>query len=42
MLNYEQTDEELIKQFQGGNIRAFNELVNRYKDRLLNYVYHFF
>ena len=42
MLNYEHTDEELISQFQGGNIKAFNELVNRYKDRLLNYVYHFF
>jgi len=42
MLNYEHTDEELIKQFQDGNVRAYNELVNRYKDRLLNYVYHFF
>ena len=42
MLNYEHTDEELISQFQDGNIKAFNELVNRYKDRLLNYVYHFF
>tara|TARA_Y100001968_G_scaffold149901_1_gene137174 strand:+ start:237 stop:812 length:576 start_codon:yes stop_codon:yes gene_type:complete len=42
MLNYEQTDEELISQFQDGNVKAFNELVNRYKDRLLNYVYHFF
>ena len=42
MLNYEQTDEQLISQFQDGNVKAFNELVNRYKDRLLNYVYHFF
>ena len=42
MLNYEQTDEQLISQFQNGNVKAFNELVNRYKDRLLNYVYHFF
>ncbi len=42
MLNYDHTDEELIKQFQGGNVRAYNELVNRYKDKLLNYVYHFF
>ena len=42
MLNYKHTDEELIKQFQDGNIRAYNELVNRYKDRLLNFVYHFF
>ena len=42
MLNYDHTDEELIKQFQSGNVRAYNELVNRYKDKLLNYVYHFF
>ena len=42
MLNYEQTDEELISQFQNGNINAFNELVNRYKDKLLNFVFYFF
>ncbi|MEA1986904.1 MAG: sigma-70 family RNA polymerase sigma factor [Candidatus Marinimicrobia bacterium] len=33
------TDEELILQFQKGNERAYLELVNRFKDRLLNFVF---
>ncbi len=32
------TDEELIKEFQNGNVEAFEELVKRYKDPLFNYV----
>ncbi|MCF7801526.1 MAG: sigma-70 family RNA polymerase sigma factor [Candidatus Marinimicrobia bacterium] len=35
------TDEQLIAQFQAGKESAFIELVNRYKDRLLNFVYRF-
>lgn len=35
------TDEELIARFQEGDIRAYNEIVNRYKDKLLNFVYRF-
>ena len=42
MYNFKKTDEELIFQFQQGNIGAFNELVQRYKDKLLNYVYYYF
>ena len=35
------TDEELIKDFQNGNINSYNHLVYRYKDRLFNYIYQF-
>ena len=35
------TDEELIAEFQGGDEKAFIELVDRYKDRLINFVYRF-
>jgi len=42
MYNFKKTDEELIIQFQQGNTGAFNELVQRYKDKLLNYVYYYF
>ena len=41
MLKYENTDEELIEKFQNGDIGAFNKIVLRYKDRLLNFIYHF-
>lgn len=37
----DKTDEELIKDFQEGNITSYNHLVFRYKDRLLNYIYQF-
>ena len=30
------TDEQLIAEFQNGNENAFVELVDRYKDRLVN------
>jgi RNA polymerase sigma-70 factor (ECF subfamily) len=36
-----ETDEELILQFQQGAERAFNLLVGRYKDPLMNFVYRF-
>lgn len=35
------TDEELVKRFQNGDQRAYVELVKRYKDRLLNFVYRY-
>lgn len=35
------TDETLIAQFQRGDVQAFDVLVHRYKDQLLNYVYRF-
>ena len=35
------TDEELIARFQQGDVQAFDTLVRRYKDQLLNYVYRF-
>jgi RNA polymerase sigma-70 factor (ECF subfamily) len=34
-------DEELIERFQKGDVYAFEQIVNRYKDPLLNFVYHF-
>ena len=37
--NKKYSDEELILQFQKGNERAYLEIVNRYKDRLLNFVF---
>ena len=35
------TDEELISRFQNGDERAYVELVYRYKDKLLNFVFQF-
>ena len=35
------TDEELVKRFQEGDERAYIQLVKRYKDRLLNFVYRY-
>ena len=35
------SDEVLIKDFQKGNIKSYNQLVYRYKDRLFNYIYQF-
>lgn len=35
------TDEELIARFQNGDEYAFDEIVKRYKDRLLNFVFRF-
>ncbi|HMS63789.1 MAG TPA: sigma-70 family RNA polymerase sigma factor [Ignavibacteria bacterium] len=35
------TDEELILRFQKEDVKAFNEIVFRYKDRLINFLYRF-
>lgn len=35
------TDEELIARFQEGDEQAYVELVNRYRDRLMSFVYRF-
>ena len=41
MSDFQITDEVLIKQFQDGDIRSYNQLVHRYKDKLLNFVHGF-
>jgi RNA polymerase sigma-70 factor (ECF subfamily) len=38
---YKISDEELIRRFQLGDEEAFEEIVNRYSDRLLNFAYRF-
>ena len=35
------TDEQLIKDFQAGDSHAFEELVERYKNRIYNFIYRF-
>ena len=35
------TDEQLMKQFQNGDRQAYNQLVTKYRDKLINYVYLF-
>ena len=35
------SDEELIEQFQNENLYAFEEIVRRYKDQLVNFAYRF-
>lgn len=35
------TDEELIVIFQNGDVNAFNELVHRYKDKIVNFLYRY-
>ena len=35
------TDEELIARFQEGDEQAYTELVNRYRDKLMTFVYRF-
>jgi RNA polymerase sigma-70 factor (ECF subfamily) len=37
----EPSDEELIERFQHGDLYAFDMIVRRYKDQLLNFVYRF-
>ena len=38
---YLYTDEQLISRFQAGDENAYVELVNRFKDKLTNFVYYF-
>ena len=35
------TDEQLIARFQAGDENAYIELVNRFRDRLINFVFQF-
>ena len=35
------TDEQLMKRFQEGDENAYSELVNRYKDKLINFIYNY-
>lgn len=35
------SDEDLILQFQNGNVYAFEQIVTRYKDQLVNFAYRF-
>lgn len=39
---FKYSDEKLILRFQEGDINAYNELVKRYKERLLNFVLRYF
>ena len=39
--DFRYSDEELIARFQEGDEQAYIELVNRYRDRLMNFVYRF-
>ena len=41
MSDYQLSDERLIEKFRNGEVNAYNELVKRYKDRLLNFIYRF-
>ena len=41
MSDYQISDEVLIKQFQDGDVRSFNQIVLRYKDRLIYFVHGF-
>lgn len=39
--NSKPTDEELIARFQEGNMYAYDQIVHRYQDQLVNFVYMF-
>ena len=38
---YRYSDEQLMLLFQGGNENAYIELVNRYKDKLINFIFNY-
>jgi len=38
---YIYTDEELMKRFQDGDENAYTELVNRYRDKILNFIFNY-
>ena len=38
---YIYSDEQLMLLFQGGNENAYIELVNRYKDKLINFIFNY-
>ena len=39
--NVHLTDEELIERFQHGDLYAFDLIVKRYKNQLLNFIFRF-
>jgi RNA polymerase sigma-70 factor, ECF subfamily len=39
--NKKLSDERLIGEFQNGNVEAYNEIVLRYKDRLINFLFRY-
>ena len=39
--NNQPSDEDLIERFQNGDLYAFDIIVKRYKNQLLNYIYRF-
>ena len=41
MSNFKISDEDLIIKFQKGDVGAYNQIVYRYKDRLLNFIYRY-
>lgn len=41
MPDYQISDEELMARFQEGDIQAYNQIVYRYKEKILNFVYRF-
>ena len=41
MSDFQISDEILIKKFQEGDVGAYNQIVFRFKDRLLNFIYRF-
>ena len=41
MIKSDFTDEQLIKKFQNGDRSSYNELVYRYKDKIINFLYRF-
>jgi len=41
MDKYEKTDEELINLFQKGDRSSYTTLVNRYKDKIVNFIYRY-
>ena len=38
---FKYTDEELMKRFQNGDENAYIELVNRYRDKILNFIFNY-
>ena len=40
-MNHEITDEELILRFQNGDRLAYTQLVNKYRDRIINFIFRF-
>ena len=39
MINNRVTDEVLIKEFQNGNRNSYTQLVTRYRDKIISFLY---